>query len=187
MTTTLITPSERLALSRERLRHAMRRPPGQPGAHFATGSPSAGVNVFDLLKLVFPAAATMIDAASRWWAGHTGLSANALAGQLANEVLRPLAKRHPVALVAGAAAVGALLIWIRPWRFALRPKVLSSFGSVVLSSVLASGVLQAWLTNFITKVSAPTPNPTHDPNPGTAAGTTPDPAPHRQPNANYSG
>lgn len=183
MTTTLSTPSERLALSRERLRRAMLRPPAQPGTHFAAGSPSAGVNVFDLLKLVFPSAASILDVAARWWAGHSGQSAYALAGQLANEALRPLAKRHPVALVAGAAAIGGLLIWIRPWRFAFRPKVLSSLGPVVLSSVLASGVLQAWLKNFINKVSAPTPNPTQYPSPDPAAGTTPGPAPNPQPNA----
>lgn len=173
MTIHLHTPSERLALSRERLRNAMLRPPAQAGQQFATGTPSGGVNVFDLLKLAMPGAAVVIDALAQWWAGHSGQSANQLAGQVANEVLRPLAKRHPIALVAGAATLGALLIWSRPWRWALRPQLLSTLGPVLLSSVLASGVLQAWFQSQMAKASAPAPSPTPTPEPAFAR---PDPS-----------
>lgn len=31
--------------------------------------------------------------------------------------LGPIAKLHPVRLVVGAAAVGAAIVWIRPWRW----------------------------------------------------------------------
>ena len=169
MTTHLSTPSERLALSRERMRNAMQRPHAPASAHFATGAPSGGVNVFDLLKLALPGAAVAIDALAQWWAGHSGQSANQLAGQVANEVLRPLAKRHPIALVAGAAALGALLIWSRPWRWALRPQLLGTLGPVVLSSVLASGALQSWFQSLMAKATAPAHSPKRPPEPAPAS------------------
>ena len=173
MTAPLHTPSERLALSRERLRNAMLRPPAQAGKHFAPGATSSGVNVFDLLKLALPGAALMIDAAAQWWAGHSTQSGTQMASQFANEVLRPLAKRHPLALVAGAAAVGALVIWSRPWRWAFKPRLLSTLGPVVLSSVLASGALQGWIQSLMAKATAPAPNPdpgpTQNPNPNPTA------------------
>jgi hypothetical protein len=167
MKTSNTTPSERLALSRERLRVAMSRPAAHPVNQFAGANRATGVSIFDLLRLALPGARVVIDALAQWWAGHTPHSAQQLASQVADDVLRPLAKRHPIALVAGAAALGALLIWSRPWRWVQRPQVVSTLGPVVLSSILASGVLQAWLHDLLAK-AAPAAEPSAPPPPASA-------------------
>jgi hypothetical protein len=48
----------------------------------------------------------------RWWQRHP---ANA-AGQLARPLLERYARQEPVKLVAGAAAVGSLIVLVKPWR-----------------------------------------------------------------------
>lgn len=45
-------------------------------------------------------------------------AAIALLSATGHDALRPVAQRHPLALVGGAAAAGALLVWARPWRAA---------------------------------------------------------------------
>jgi hypothetical protein len=50
-----------------------------------------------------------------------GLGANPSPGQVASGWLRPLAKRHPLALVLGAGLLGAGLVLARPWRWRKAP------------------------------------------------------------------
>jgi len=54
---------------------------------------------------------------------HPSVLALALFKQVIDGQLRPLAQRHPVALVLGAAAAGALAVQARPWRLASSPLV----------------------------------------------------------------
>ena len=42
---------------------------------------------------------------------------------MGDEELRPIAQRHPVALMVGSAAVGALLVQTKPWRLLAVPLV----------------------------------------------------------------
>lgn len=58
-------------------------------------------------------------------------------------VLQWVAQRHPVALVAGAAGIGAVAVWSRPWRAAPRAAPLMAglwpqLASLALAAVLAS-------------------------------------------------
>jgi hypothetical protein len=60
--------------------------------------------------------AWLLHLLAHWWHGHPWRGWSLLAADAADAVARPLAQRHPLALVAGAAGVGALLVWSRAWR-----------------------------------------------------------------------
>ncbi|MBC7918348.1 MAG: hypothetical protein H7Y28_11135 [Rhodoferax sp.] len=132
------TPSERLALSRERLRvaishNATQAPP--PLAALLSGSSS----LMDIVKDALPGTGDVMNALADWWKEAS---------------LRPLAQKHPIALVAGALVAGALLTWIRPWRWLFRPPLLTTLGPALLTSVLASGAVQAWILSMLEKKTA---------------------------------
>ncbi len=82
------------------------------------------------------------DALHQWWSKHplrlvSDVTLDA-AKTLTDTVIKPVAQRHPVAVIAGAAAVGALLVWSRPWRWLLAPAVLASVLPKLLSQVLTT-------------------------------------------------
>jgi hypothetical protein len=163
MTTALLPPIERLALSRERLRRAMTRRDAPKEQSSATGNKALGLGLLDALKLAVPSAGLIIDAVAQWLDGHPLKASSNFVEGVANEVLRPLAKRHPFALVAGAVAVGALLVWSRPWRWVLKPHVLNTWGPAVLSSAIASSALQNWLSGILSKTTVPQQPPPQPP------------------------
>lgn len=165
MTTAPQTPAERLNLSRERLRKAMTRTESSNSDGTPTGNKAVGLGLLDVLKLAVPSAGLVIDAVAQWWAGHPLQASGNLAGGVADELLRPLAKRHPLALVAGAVAVGALLVWSRPWRWALRPHLFNTWGPAVLSSAIASTAVQSWLMGVLAKNTPPPAPPQPSPPP----------------------
>lgn len=143
MNTPMHTPSERLALSRERMRLAI--------AHNATQSPpplaaliSGSSSLLDVLKMALPGTGEVMDALAAWWKDAS---------------LRPLAQRHPIALVTGALFAGALLAWTRPWRWLFRPALLTTLGPALLTSVLASGAVQAWILSMLSAEPPPSASP----------------------------
>jgi hypothetical protein len=92
----------------------------------------------------------------QWWARHPLHSSGVLAGDVVRTVLRPVAQRHPIALVAGAAVLGAALIWSRPWRWAFKPRnLLPTLGPALLSSLLASAAVQSWIASILAKDPEP--------------------------------
>jgi hypothetical protein len=62
-------------------------------------------------------------------------AAEALAAALAS--LSGLGQQHPLALVAVAAAAGALLVWSRPWRWLLAPLLVAGLRGQVLAKGLS--------------------------------------------------
>lgn len=151
-----LTPVERLALSRERLRVAM----AHNAATRASGRAAPGAGLLDILKTTLPGANVWIDTLGptlkQWWARHPLHSSGVLAGDVVRTVLRPMAQRHPVALVTGAVVLGAVLIWSRPWRWAFQPRnLLPTLGPALLSSVLASGAVQSWIASILAKDQEP--------------------------------
>lgn len=142
-----LTPAERLALSRERLRIALSHSGAGAGVRSATSPPG----LLDILKTALPGASVLIDTLSQWWARHPLHSSGVLAGSVVQTFLRPVAQRHPVALVAGAMVLGAALAFSRPWRWALKPHLLSALGPALLSSVLASAAVQSWIAAALAK------------------------------------
>ena len=64
----------------------------------------------------------------------------------------------PVAAVATALALGATLVWARPWRWTFRYPVLSALGPSLLTRGLASELVQTWLATALSKMThAPAP------------------------------
>ena len=127
-----LTASDRLALSRERLRQAMRdivAPPDRAAKQRAGGSAVAWL---DGLKSI-PGANVVAEAVNSWWAQHPLRIAGMLAADVVKAVIQPVARRNPLGLVLGAAVLGGLLVWIRPWCWIPKP-------------VLFAGLLQQLLT-----------------------------------------
>ncbi len=105
----LLTASERLTLSRERIRQAL-----------------------------FESAA----------APHERDNPLVVAGTFAKEAVetavQPFAQRNPLGLVAGAALVGGLLAWSRPWRWLLTPVVVSML-PVLVAKVVRAAPAGTWM------------------------------------------
>ena len=114
--------SHRLALSRNHLHQAVtmstssEKPLTAPG--LATGLAKGAIH--------------------EWWAQHPLRLVSDVTIDTAKTLVQPLAQRHPVALVAGAAAVGALVVWSQPWRWLLTPALLAGLLPKVISHALNS-------------------------------------------------
>jgi len=132
----LPSAAERVALSREHLRQALhdaavrRRPATNP----LTGAPMS-LPWLERLKAI-PGAGIAIDAIGLWWSRHPARLAVGVAGHSTDAMLRPVAQRHPLTLVAGAFAVGAVLAWSRPWRWALKSALFAGLLPQLLLSAL---------------------------------------------------
>ena len=141
MTAPLLTPGERLALSRERLRVALAQNAAQAPSPLAALFPG-GIGLLELLKTALPGTGEVIEALGTWWT---------------QAKLRPLAERHPVALVTGSLLVGALLVWSRPWRWLSSSSFLSTLAPALVTSALASGAVQSWILAMLAKDPAAPP------------------------------
>ena len=79
------------------------------------------------------------------WSNPLSL-ATSLAADAGNEALRPIAARHPYALVGTALAGGALIAWARPWRLlgsALFAGALSQLGARLVSQIELPSMVDA--------------------------------------------
>lgn len=135
-TDTLLGVTERLEKSRRLMRKQMVE---LNAASAQAKSPGRGTpsNWWVALSAI-PVLGPLISDAARWWADHPLRAVADLFARPSATTAEPLTQRHPWAMLIGAAAVGALLMWTRPWRFALlRRAVYSGLLPQVMSSVLA--------------------------------------------------
>jgi len=127
-----LSARERLTRSRERMSYwlADEERDGHPRTR-ANGqtSPehSEGISVGGIIS----------EVVSEWWAEHPLHASASLALAASRTAIVPLVRRHPAAVLGGAALVGAALIWARPWRFLLRPAVLAGVASQLTARALA--------------------------------------------------
>jgi hypothetical protein len=112
---------QRLAASREQLRLSLVKPPPPE---------SKGV---------------LRDTLRDWWAHHPLRATTLVAAEAVKVVLKPLAQRHPFALVAAAVALGGVVVWARPWRGLLKPALLAGLLPQLVSKVVAQLPLDSWL------------------------------------------
>ncbi len=66
---------------------------------------------------------------SEWWAEHPLHASAAFALSASRTAIVPLVRRHPAAVLGGAAALGAVIVWARPWRWLLRPALVAGVAS----------------------------------------------------------
>lgn len=122
MSIATVTAAEHLAASRERLRLGLTARAAAPGAAPAPGPAPAWLAPL----MANPAAALALQAARTWWSGHPLHALGQGAAAAADAALRPVARRHPIALVLGAGLLGGLLVWSRPWRWLPSPALLAT-------------------------------------------------------------
>ncbi len=135
----VLTASDRLALSRERLRQAMRdssEPLAEASNQRAGESAAAWL---DSLKSI-PGAS---EAVSSWWTQHPLRIATMVAAGAAKAVVQPMAKRDPLGVVLGALLLGGLLAWSRPWRWLLKPALFAALLPQLFYKVLADVPVQS--------------------------------------------
>lgn len=161
------TPSDRLALSRERLRQAMRDISAPLGD--ATNQRTGGLTGawLDGLKSI-PGASVVIDAVSSWWAQHP----LRIASMLAADAVKAVAQRHPLGLVLGALLLGGLLGWSRPWRRILTPALFAGLLPQLLSKAMSHVPTQSWMA-VLTSLAQQQRRPKE---PAQPAGSTPSPS-----------
>jgi len=124
----------KLALSRQRLRHAMTESsmPASQAPGDGTSPPGPG---WCASLPQTPATRLLLDLGQAWWARQPLRLVVPLVAQAAQVVLAPTAQRHPVGLVLGAAAVGATLVLARPWRWLSVTALLARFLPPLLSEI----------------------------------------------------
>jgi hypothetical protein len=59
-----------------------------------------------------------------------------LAAQAATVLVQPIARRHPYALVLGAAVAGGLLMLARPWRWISTPALLAGLLPQIMAEAM---------------------------------------------------
>lgn len=145
---------ERLAASRARLRSAMLPPAEVPASHrLGAGIDAIANNLLDRLKAL-PAVNIVIEAIGDWWSQHPLRTASHVAAATTRRLATPIAEKHPLALVAAAAGVGALLVLFRPWRWLLRPALLAGLVPAVAARAFRELPIDSLLSVF-TSFGAP--------------------------------
>lgn len=146
---TELTANERLIASREQLRHALRLidARSEPGSGLSSETLASRLRAD--LKNSTPEAQILLELFQRWWTGQPLRIAWLLLADTATAVLQPVAQRHPYRLVIGAAAVGAVLVGVRPWRW-------------FSTSALLAGVLPKLMSEVVLRLT-PQPHEGHPP------------------------
>jgi hypothetical protein len=137
-----LTPQQRLAISRRALVQQLRgseaaadASPPAPGRRL----PPRRENALDRV----PWASVARNVAQRWWRRHP---ANAV-GQLARPLLDRYAREQPAKLMAAAAAAGALVVLVKPWRL------------LSITAVLAAALKTSDVADLVTTLMHKNPSP----------------------------
>ncbi len=121
---TVASAAARLALSRAMLRSAM-LPTPRTGAASGVSGQGVGGWAESLVERVrsLPGAGAIVETMQSWWDQHPLRPAGRIAAATARRFAGPIAERSPLKLVFAAAAFGAVLAILRPWRWLLRSAI----------------------------------------------------------------
>jgi len=143
MATSEPSAQERLIQSRESMsRWLVKQDPGVGGVANPDAAQLPGTRSDLRSLLAHPVALICLELLTQWWSQHPLLKSARHAEHAANEAIAPLVRRHPVAVLGAAAAAGALLVWLRPWRWLPGPAKLGGIASSVALGAVSRMVLQ---------------------------------------------
>jgi hypothetical protein len=155
----LVTASERLVLSRERLCQAIREHASPNSGLSKSAQGTSASTWFDALKSI-PGAPVLLQALTAWWAVHPLRVVCMSTAGAVKTVIQPLAQRHPIGLVAGAVVVGVLFVRSHPWRWLFKPALFAGLLPQILAAAAAQVPPQSWinvLTSLIQQTKAEDP------------------------------
>jgi hypothetical protein len=138
----LVTASERLILSRERICQAMR---DQVSPNSGVSKPGAGASTWLDFLTSTPGANVLRQAVNAWWTAHPLRVVCMSAAGAIKTLVEPLAQRHPIGLTAGAAVVGAIVVQIRPWRWLLKPVLFAGLLPQIVVTAAAQVPAKSWI------------------------------------------
>ena len=144
------TPEQRLARSRELIRESIDEVAGPPRRVVPTVPGAASSVLQELLDkaMTVPALNVVVNAVQSWWRYHPWRAVGAVAADAGRIAVTPVANRHPVLLVLGAAVAGALLLRWGPWRWVAKRTVVAGFVPRLATGVAASVPMESWLSAF---------------------------------------
>jgi hypothetical protein len=139
------TAAERLATSRERMRQWMTQPDtrGEARRRVEAAKEAGDKPAWKDRLRTAPMVGVVLDAASAWWANHPMQPVAQLAQGVVHDTVAPLARRHPILVVAGAFLAGIAVVRWRPWRWLLKPALFAGLSSQIIARVVASVPLES--------------------------------------------
>ncbi|MEO6410216.1 MAG: hypothetical protein ABIO45_15890 [Burkholderiaceae bacterium] len=142
------TPVERLALSREQIRESIAGVglPSRRVDRAELGAASTSLQSLFDKAVKLPGVNAIVDAAQSWWRYHPWRAVGAVAADAGRLAVAPVANRHPVALVLGAALVGALLLRWGPWRWVAKRTLIAGFVPSLAIGIAASVPTESWFS-----------------------------------------
>lgn len=126
-----MTASERLTQSRERMSYWLSDDEhdahSNGHAHASERAGEATTSVGGIVREVI----------GEWWAEHPLHASATLALRASRTAIVPLVRRHPATVLGGAAVLGAVVVWARPWRWLLRPALVAGVASQLAARAIA--------------------------------------------------
>ncbi len=144
-----MSAAERLARSREHIRQsidAIAVPPPRLAATTVGATPGSTLETVLEKFLSLPGVDIVVDTAQSWWKYHPWRAVGAVAADASRAAVTPVATRHPVALVLGAALAGALLLRWGPWRWVAKRTLMAGFIPRLATRVAANVPMESWLS-----------------------------------------
>ena len=142
-----MTATERVELSRARLRQALSPSQSEPKESARRHRLYAGTEV--------PLVGALKASLDEWWAQSTLRPVAQIACGAASAVVHPLAQRHPFAVVFCAAAAGAMLVWSRPRRWFFSSALFAGFVPQLAWRFLSKLPVASWTTTLAAALTRP--------------------------------
>lgn len=148
----VLSPAERLAASRARMRGFLVERTSAGKRRRATVGDAASLPGIDLLMAKLnehPMAAAVVDAVTNWWKSHPVHAFGVILGSAARDAAGPLVRRHPLATAAAAVVAGALLMRMRPWRLVIKSALFAGLASQVASRLVSAVPLDTVMASLM--------------------------------------